>query len=109
MKQYKIKLKTKKTYEEDLVKLRKEFPEFDDSWAKVEYDRPKDQRIIRETRFRSYSQQMCKEFMADRVRLFEVHGSGRGRRQNDDFYEPRQYSFDIMSVERNKLWQMSKT
>lgn len=45
MKQYKIKLKTKKTYEEDLEKLRQEFPEFDDSWMKVEKledDRTKD-------------------------------------------------------------------
>lgn len=44
MKQYKIKLKTKKTYEEDLEKLRQEFPEFDDSWMevkKIEDDRTK--------------------------------------------------------------------
>lgn len=45
MKQYKIKLKTKKTYEEDLEKLRQEFPEFDHSWMeveKIEDDRPED-------------------------------------------------------------------
>lgn len=45
MKQYKIKLKTKKTYEEDLEKLRQEFPEFDHSWMeveKIEDDRTKD-------------------------------------------------------------------